>query len=600
MITGKLGNIIAFLPDNPGIYQFIDKSGNIIYVGKAKNLKKRVSSYFSASKKSNYKTEVLVRKIDDIKCVIVENESDALLLENNFIKKYLPRYNVLLKDDKTFPWICIKNERFPRVFLTRRLEKDGSGYFGPYTSAVMVRTLLNLVRQLYNLRNCKYNLSKENIEKGKYKICLEYHLGNCKGPCENLQTEEDYESSIKQIRQILKGNLQNVIYYLKDLMKQYAAGYKYEEAELIKKKIEVLEKFKSKSTVVNANINNIDVFSMVNEENVAYVNYLKVINGAIIQSHTIEMVKRIEEKKEELLSFAIVEIRERLKSDSNEIILPFKLDVNFNNVKKVVPRKGDKKKLLELSYRNAKNYQLERIRQKADNKTDNRTEKLLFTLKEDLRLKDLPYHIECFDISNIQGSDSVASCVVFRNTKPSKKEYRHFIIKTVSGINDFASIGEVVYRRFKRLSEDNEPLPQLVIIDGGKGQLNAALKSLQTLDIKEKPRLIGIAKRLEEIYFPGDSIPLYLNKNSQSLKVIQNIRNEAHRFGIAFHRNRRIKSALKSEIDNIPGIGDKTAQKIMDRFNDMSAVKDAGLEQLIDIIGEKKARIVYNFFRQFL
>ncbi len=600
MITRKLGNIIAFLPDKPGVYQFIDKSGNIIYIGKAKDLKKRVSSYFSASKKSNYKTEVLVRKIDDIKCVIVENESDALLLENNFIKKYLPRYNVLLKDDKTFPWICIKKERFPRVFLTRKPEKDSSEYFGPYTSAVMVRTLLNLIRQLYNLRNCKYKLSKENIEKGKYKICLEYHLGNCKGPCENLQTEEDYESSIKQIRQILKGNLQNVIYYLKDLMRQYAAEYKYEEAELIKKKIEVLEKFKSKSTVVNANINNIDVFSMVDEESIAYVNYLKVIKGAIIQSHTIEMVKRIEEKKEELLSFAIVEIRERLKSDSSEIILPFKLDVNFSNVKKVVPRKGDKKKLLELSYRNAKNYQLERIRQKTDNKTDNRTERLLITLKEDLRLKDLPYHIECFDISNIQGSDSVASCVVFRNTKPSKKEYRHFIIRTVSGINDFASIGEVVYRRFKRLIEDNEPLPQLVIIDGGKGQLNAALKSLQTLEIKEKPGLIGIAKRLEEIYFPGDSVPLYLNKNSQSLKVIQNIRNEAHRFGIAFHRNRRIKSALRSEIDNIPGIGDITAQKLMDRFNDMSAVKNAGLEQLIDIIGEKKAKVVYNFFRQFL
>ena len=597
MIPDKLGNIIFFLPDKPGVYQFIDKSGNIIYIGKAKDLKKRVSSYFTGSKKTDFKTKILVSKIDDIKYVIVENESDALLLENNFIKKYLPKYNVLLKDDKTYPWICIKKERFPRVFLTRRVEKDGSEYFGPYTSAIMVRTLLNLIRQLYKLRNCKYNLSKENIEKGKYKICLEYHLGNCKGPCENLQTEEDYDSSIKQIRQILKGNLQNVIFYLKDLMQQFAAGFKFEEAELIKKKIEALEKFKSKSTVVNANIKNVDVFSMVDEEDIAYVNYLKVVKGAIIQSHTIEMIKRIEENKEELLSFAIVEIRERFKSNSNEIILPFKLDVNFHNVKKAVPKKGDKKKLLDLSFRNTKNYQLERLKQKADYKTDKRAERLLYTLKEDLRLKELPYHIECFDISNLHGSETVASCVVFRNTRPSKKEYRHFIIKTVTGINDFASIEEVVYRRFKRLIEDNNPLPQLVIIDGGKGQLNAAFKSLETLEVAEKLRLVGIAKRLEELYFPGDPIPLYLNKNSQSLKLIQNIRNEAHRFGITFHRNRRLKSALKSEIDNIPGIGNKTIQKLMDKFGNAGAVKSAGLEQLIDIIGEKKAKAVYDFFR---
>jgi excinuclease ABC subunit C len=598
VIKEKLGNIIALLPDKPGIYQFIDKSGNIIYIGKAKNLRKRVSSYFTASKKTSYKTEVLVRKIADIKHVIVENESDALLLENNFIKKYLPRYNVLLKDDKTFPWICIKNERFPRVYMTRRLEKDGSEYFGPYTSALMVRTLLNLVKQLYNLRNCKYNLSEENINKGKYKVCLEYHLGNCKGPCENLQTEQDYNSSIKQIRQILKGNLQHVINYLNDLMKQYASGYQFEEADLIKKKTEVLEKFRSKSTVVSLKINNIDVFSLVDEENVAYVNYLKVVKGAIIQSHTIEMVKRIEENREELLSFAIVEIRERLKSDSGEIIVPFKMDVDFKNAKTVVPIKGDKKKLLELSYRNARNYQYEKTRQKADYKADKRTDILLNTLKQDLRLKELPYHIECFDISNIQGADTVASCVVFRNSKPSKKEYRHFIIKTVSGINDFASMGEVVFRRFKRLTEENESLPQLVIIDGGKGQLNAALKSLKTLELKQKTVFIGIAKRLEEIYFSGDPVPLYLNKNSQSLKLIQSIRNEAHRFGIEFHRNRRIKSSLKSEINNIPGIGDKTIQKLLQRFNDMNAIKNAGLEQLADVIGEKKANIVYEYFRR--
>jgi excinuclease ABC subunit C len=598
LISEKLRNIIKALPGRPGIYQFFDKSGNIIYIGKAKDLKKRVSSYFTISKKSNYKTNVLVSKIENIKYVVVENESDALLLENNFIKKYLPRYNVLLKDDKTFPWICIKNEKFPRVFLTRRLEKDGSEYFGPYTSAMMVRTLIDLIRQLYKLRNCKFNLSEENIEKRKYKLCLEYHLENCKGPCENLQTEEDYDDSIKQIRQILKGNLQSVIYYLKNLMHQFASKYKYEEAEIVKKKIEILEKFKSKSTVVNPNIKNVDVFSMDDEENATYVNFLKIVNGAIIQSHSVELVKRIEEKREELLSYAIIEIRERLKSDSDEIILPIKPDISFNNIKITVPKKGDKKKLLDLSLRNARNYKLERERQKADSKVDSRIEKLLHTVKEDLRLKELPHHIECFDISNIQGTNPVASCVVFRNTKPSKKEYRHFIIKTVKGINDFASIEEVVYRRFKRLIEDEESLPQLVIIDGGKGQLSSALKSLRSLNIEDKLRLIGIAKRLEEIYFPGDSVALYLNKNSQSLKLIQTIRNEAHRFGITFHRSRRIKSALNSELNNIPGVGGRTMQKLIEKFGSINSLKKADLGQLIKVVGEKKARILFDFFRE--
>ena len=597
MSNDKIRNTIKAFPNKPGIYQFFDKAGNIIYIGKAKDLKKRVSSYFTTSKKVNYKTKVLVNKADNIKYVVVENESDALLLENNFIKKYLPRYNVLLKDDKTFPWICIKKERFPRVFLTRRLEKDGSEYFGPYTSAMMVRTLIDLIRQLYKLRNCKFNLSKDNIEKKKYKLCLEYHLENCKGPCENMQTEEDYDDSIKQIRQILKGNLHSVIIYLKNLMNQFATNYKFEDAEIIKKKIEILEKFKSKSTVVNPNIKNADVFSIVDDDNAAYVNFLKVINGAIIQSHSIELVKRIEENKEELLSFAIVEIRERLKSNSNEIILPFRPYMSFNNIKVIVPKKGDKKKLLDLSFRNARNYQLERARQKADYKPDSKLERLLHILKEDLRLKEFPYHIECFDISNTQGSNPVASCVVFRNTKPSKKEYRHFIIKTVKGINDFASIEEVVYRRFRRLMEDNESLPQLVIIDGGKGQLSSALKSLRTLNAEDKLRLIGIAKRLEEIYFPGDSVPLYLNKNSQSLKLIQNIRNEAHRFGITFHRNRRIKSAFNSEIDNIPGVGERTMQKLIEKFGNINAVKKAGLEQLTEVAGEKKGKVIFDFFR---
>jgi excinuclease ABC subunit C len=594
----KLRNIIKALPERPGIYQFFDKSGNVIYIGKAKDLKKRVSSYFTISKKTNYKTRVLVNKIDNIKYVVVENESDALLLENNFIKKYLPRYNVLLKDDKTFPWICIKNERFPRVFLTRRLEKDGSEYFGPYTSAMMVRTLIDLIRQLYKLRNCKFNLSEENIKKGKYKLCLEYHLENCKGPCENLQTEADYDETIKQIRQILKGNLQTVINYLKNLMDQFASKYKFEEAEIVKKKIEILEKFKSKSTVVNPNIKNVDVFSMDDEENVAYVNFLKIVNGSIVQSHSVELVKRIEEKREELLSYAIIEIRERLKSDSEEIILPLKPEISFNDIKITVPKKGDKKRLLDLSLRNARNYKLERDRQKADSKADSRAEKLLRTVKEDLRLRELPYHIECFDISNIQGAHPVASCVVFRNTKPSKKEYRHFIIKTVKGINDFASIEEVVYRRFRRLIEDDESLPQLAIIDGGKGQLGSAMKSLRALNIENKLRLIGIAKRLEEIYFPGDSVALYLNKNSQSLKLIQTIRNEAHRFSITFHRNRRIKSALDSELNSVPGVGEKTMKKLIEKFGSINSLKKADLEQLINVVGEKKARVIFDFFKE--
>jgi excinuclease ABC subunit C len=598
LIADRLRNIVKTLPVRPGIYQFLDKSGNIIYIGKAKDLKKRVASYFTGSKKINYKTRVLISKIDNIKYVVVENESDALLLENNFIKKYLPRYNVLLKDDKTFPWICIKNERFPRVFMTRRLEKDGSEYFGPYTSAMMVRTLIDLIRQLYKLRNCKFNLSEENIEKGKYKLCLEYHLENCKGPCENLQTEEDYNDSIKQIRQILKGNLQSVINYLKDLMRQFAGKYKFEEAELIKRKIEILEKFKSKSTVVNPNIKNVDVFSMDDEESVAYVNYLKIINGGIIQSHSVELVKRIEERREELLSYAIVEIRERLKSDSKEIILPFKPDIRFNDIKISVPKKGDKKKLLDLSLRNARNYKLEKERQKADNKVDSQIERLLRTLKEDLRLRELPRHIECFDISNTQGSNPVASCVVFRDTKPSKKEYRHFIIKTVKGINDFASIEEVVYRRFKRLIEDHESLPQLVIIDGGKGQLNSALKSLRALNIDDKLRMVGIAKRLEEIYFPGDSVALYLNKNSESLKLIQTIRNEAHRFGITFHRNRRLKSALDSELNNISGIGERTIKKLIEKYGSINSAKQAGLDQLINVVGKKKAELLFSYFKK--
>jgi excinuclease ABC subunit C len=590
----KLKYILSALPGKPGVYEFLDKYGNIIYIGKAKDLKKRVKSYFFVSKDENYKTSVLVNKIDDIKYVVVENESDALLLENNLIKRHQPKYNILLKDDKTFPWICIKKERFPRVFLTRKIEKDGSEYFGPYTSSMMVRTLVDLIRQLYSLRNCNYNLSKENIEKGKYKICLEYHLGNCKGPCENLQSEKDYNNTIKQIKQILRGNLQNVLTYLNKLMGRFASNYKYEEAELIKGKIKILEKFKSKSTIVNPKINNVDVFSIIDEGNTSYINYFKVINGAIIQSHNIEIVKHIEEERNEFFSLAIVQTRDRFESDSAEIIVPFKLDESFGNARIVVPQKGDKKKLLELSLRNARNYQRERNMHKGSKKTNINTDRILSGIKKDLRLKETPYHIECFDCSNIQGYDPVASCVVFKNAGPSKKDYRHFNIKIVKGINDVASVEEIVYRRYKRLMNENQPLPQLIIVDGGKGQLNAALRSIEKLNLKGKIALIGIAKKLENIYFPGDSIPLYFNKNSESLKLIQNIRNEAHRFGVTFHRKKRLKSILRSDIEEIPGIGCKTIKKLVEHFGHINAIETASLIQLIQIIGKSKAEILFK------
>lgn len=597
MVKSKTESIIDVLPGKPGVYQFLDKSGDIIYIGKAKDLRKRVKSYFSGSRKENYKTSVLVKKTDDIKYVIVENESDALLLENSLIKKYLPKYNVLLKDDKTFPWICIKNERFPRIFITRKVEKDGSVYFGPYTSAVMVRTLLDLIRQLYSLRNCNYNLTEDNIKSKKYKICLEYHIGNCKGPCDNLQSEEDYNSSIDQIKQIIKGNLHNVINYLKDLMTMLASNHKFEEAEMIKSKIEILEKYKSKSTVVNPKINNVDVFSIIDEKDSAYVNYLKVINGAIIQSHNIQIIKRIEEDLNDLLSLVIVQTRERFESDSEEIIAPFKPDITFKNATITVPRQGDKKRLLDLSLRNARNYQRVKNEQIENKTSEARANRILNILKKDLRLKEIPHHIECFDNSNIQGSNPVASCVVFRNAKPSKKDYRQFNVKTVKGINDAASTEEIVYRRYKRLIDEKQSLPQLIIVDGGKGQLNAALKSIEKLNLKGKIALIGIAKKLENIFFPKDPVPVFLNKNSESLKLIQNMRNEAHRFGITFHRNKRLKSVLNTELENIPGIGSKTIELLIEEFGDLNSIKTAGIKQLTSVVGSKKAEIIYNTFR---
>ncbi len=592
-----LKSLVSVLPDNPGVYLFFNEEGTVIYVGKAKNLKKRVSSYFNKTP-DNGKTRVLVKKIRDIKHVVVETEEDALLLENNLIKKYQPRYNILLKDDKTFPWIVIKNEPFPRVFQTRNIVRDGSLYFGPYTSGAMVRTLLDLFRHLFPLRTCNYNLSKENIEKKKFRVCLEYHIGNCKAPCIGAYNEIEYEKDIQQVKDILKGNISSVIKYLKELMKEYSLNLEFEKAEEIKKRIDTLSGYQSKSTVVNPKMSDVDVFSYIEDESAGYVNYLKVINGAIIQSHTMEFRKKLNESKDEILQMAVSEVKNRSKQLAKEILVPFRLSVMFSGSRFLVPKIGDKKKLLELSERNVKYYRLEKLKQIANSKKLTRDQRILETMKQDLRLKDLPVHIECFDNSNIQGHYPVAACVVFKNAKPAKKEYRHFNIKTVEGPNDFASMEEVVYRRYKRLLEEKKELPQLIIIDGGKGQLGAAMNSLRKLEIDEKIAIIGIAKRLEELFYPGDPVPLYLDKNSETLKVIQNLRNEAHRFGITFHRNKRSKDFVKLQLENIPGVGEKTIKTLYRKFGSFNKIKEATEEQLIMLLGKSKGKLVYAALKE--
>ncbi|WP_298792338.1 excinuclease ABC subunit UvrC [uncultured Allomuricauda sp.] len=585
---------ISALPNNPGVYQFYDTEGKILYVGKAKNLKKRVSSYFN--KKQEYgKTRVLVKKIDSIKHIVVATESDALLLENNLIKKLMPRYNVLLKDDKSYPWICIKKERFPRVFSTRKLIKDGSEYYGPYTSMKTVRTLLDLVRSLYPLRTCNYDLSEEKIAAGKYKVCLEFHLGNCLGPCEGLQSEEDYQKQIEDIRQIIKGNFKSSLQSFKTQMKELANQMEFEKAQRIKDKIEILENYQAKSTVVNPKINNVDVFTIISDETHAYVNFLQLSHGAIIRSHTMEIKKKLDETNEELLQLAITEIRQRFKSQSREIYLQFPVMVE-EDLKITLPKLGDKRRILELSERNARFFRQDRFKQIKITDPDRHTKRIMAQMKADLRLSSEPTHIECFDNSNIQGSDPVAACVVFKNGKPSKKEYRHFNIKTVEGPDDFASMEEVVFRRYKRLLNEDEPLPQLIVIDGGKGQLSSALKSLDILGLRGKIAIIGIAKRLEEIYFPEDPIPLYLDKKSESLKIIQQLRNEAHRFGITHHRNKRSKAAIDSELENIEGIGKKTAEQLLQQFKSVKRIKEATIESLAESIGMAKAKKIYKSF----
>ncbi|RYJ41493.1 excinuclease ABC subunit UvrC [Flavobacterium beibuense] len=586
---------IQTLPDSPGVYQYYDKEGKLLYVGKAKNLKKRVSSYFNKVHEVG-KTRVMVKKIVTIKHIVVPTENDALLLENNLIKKHQPRYNVMLRDDKTYPWLCIKNEPFSRIFSTRKMIKDGSEYFGPYTSFKTVHTLLDLIKELYPLRTCNYDLSAANIKSGKYKVCLEYHIGNCKGPCEGYQSLEEYQGNVNAVREILKGNFKESLKDFKKLMHQHAADMQFEEAQKIKDKIDVLENYQSRSTVFNPKISNVDVFTIVSDETMAYVNFIQVSHGAIIRSHTMEIKKKLDESDEELLELAVVELRERFGLRSREILLPFELDLG-DNVKVTVPKLGDKKQILDLSERNARFYRMDQLKQIKIVDPDRHTNRIMAQMKKDLRLPEEPRHIECFDNSNIQGTNPVSACVVFKDGKPSKKDYRHFNIKTVEGPNDFASMEEVVYRRYKRLMDENEPLPQLIIIDGGKGQLSSALKSLDVLGLRGKITILGIAKRLEEIFYPGDSVPLYLDKKSETLKIIQHLRNEAHRFGINFHRDKRSKGALQTSMESIPGIGEKTMVTLLKEFKSVKRLTAASEEDIAKVVGPSKAKKITEFYK---
>lgn len=593
-----LESLVRNLPHKPGVYQYFDDKGKIIYVGKAKDLRKRVGSYFTRINSESGKVQMLVRKIADIRVIVVETEQDALLLENNLIKKYMPHYNVALKDDKTYPWICIKKEPFPRVFSTRHVLRDGSQYFGPYANGKLMHTLLDLTRQLFPLRNCNLSLTPKNIAAGKFRVCLEFHLGNCKGPCAGLQSSEDYDQGIEGIRNIVKGNITMVSKQLRELMMEYAGRMEFEKAQLVKEKLELLDKFQSKSTVVNPAISDVDVFSIADSGLHAYVNYMKVMNGSIIQVHTIEMVKKLDETPEELLTLAITEIRQRFGSMSPEVILPFLPDYELPGVTYTVPRIGDKRKLLDLSERNVTYYRLERERQKEQVDPEHKLNRLMDTMMRDLRMTEPPLHIECFDNSNIQGTLPVAAMVCFKKGKPDKAEYRHFNIKTVEGPDDFASMEEVIYRRYRRLLDDERPLPQLIIVDGGKGQLSSALGSLEKLGLRGTIAIIGIAKRLEEIYYPEDPLPMYLDKKSETLRIIQQMRDEAHRFGITHHRKRREKAALSPQLTGIPGIGQSLNQKLLWRFKSVKRIREASLEELQDAIGKAKGKVVWEHFQK--
>jgi len=593
VISTSLKIELSTMPSEPGVYQFFNKEDKIIYIGKAKNLKKRIASYFQKNIGSR-KTKNLVKNIHEIKHIIVSSESDALLLENSLIKKYQPKYNILLRDDKTYPWIVIKKESFPRVLTTRRVEKDGSEYFGPFTNYKTVRTIMDIFSNLYSLRTCHYDLRQKNIIENKYKVCLEYHIGNCLGGCEGHQKEVDYNIYISNIRDFLKGNLSSSINYFKNEMKTASGSLHFEKAQKAKEKIELLENYQAKSTVVNSKLNNIDVFSIISDSSHAYVNHLQVAFGRIVRFHNVEIKKKLEETDKELLLMTLVNLREKFSSKNNTVISNIKFD-KILDLKFISPKAGDNKKLLDLSVRNATQFKIEKLKQVQIVDPERHTNRILNQMKIDLRLNEIPKHIECFDNSNIQGSNPVASCIVFKNSKPSKKDYRHFNIKTVEGPDDYASMEEVVFRRYKRMLDEKSVLPSLIIIDGGKGQLSSSIKALKKLKLENTIAILGIAKRLEEIFYPNDPIPLYLNKKSETLKVIQQMRNEAHRFAITFHRNKRSKQALTSSFDGIPGIGEKTKIALLKRFKSLKKIKETSLELLISEVGESKAKKLKEF-----
>lgn len=581
---------------HPGVYLFKNTEGQVIYVGKAIKLRNRLNSYFRENQIG--KTKILVSKIVDFDTVLVDSEADALLLENSLIKKYKPKYNILLKDDKSYPWICIKKERFPRVFSTRKVVKDGSEYFGPYTSVKMVRVLLELLKELFPIRTCNYNLSQNNIDAGKFKVCLEYHIKNCLGPCENHQSDESYAQDIEQIRSILKGNTKHVLSILEQRMRECSANFEFEEAHIWKQKWESLKEYSRKSTVVSAQIHNVDVFTIISDDKSAYFNFLKVMNGSIIQAYTAEIKKVLGESDTDILSRLIVSIRERFSSQSRLVLTNIPIHVSGLDFQINTPKRGDKLSLVELSEKNAKYYRAEKWKQIQQTDPEKHQNRILEQLKKDLRLPSVPTHIECFDNSNFQGTNAVSACVVFKNAKPSKKDYRHFLIKTVEGPDDYASMTEVVYRRYKRLLDENLPLPQLIVVDGGKGQLGAGVKALEQLGIYGQVAILGIAKRLEELYFPGDPHPLYLDKRSESLKVIQHMRDEAHRFGITHHRKRRVKGNLKSELHTVSGLGQKTIDLLFNTFGSVKGVKKATESELIDCVGKHRAKLIIEWRKE--
>lgn len=585
------------LPSEPGVYRYYDKNDQLLYVGKAKNLKKRVLSYFNKNL-SGYRIKIMVGKIQRLETTIVNSEYDALLLENNLIKEHQPFYNVMLKDDKTYPWICIKNEPFPRIFLTRTVIKDGSEYYGPYAKVRPAKVLLDTIKHIYKLRTCNLNLAPEKIAEGKYKVCLEYHIKNCAGPCEGLEEKQEYDEKIDAIRGIIKGDFRKAKDYLVNQMMKYATHLQFEDAQIVKERLDILEDYQAKNTVVNPNIDDVDVFGMTSDETAAYVNFFKIRNGNIIQSFTTEIKKVIEETDEDILEEALIEIRQKFGSDSKEVLIPFHLSVEIPNVKLIVPKVGDKKRIVELSEKNAKEYRLEKLKQVQIVDPERHTNRIMAEMQKLLRMPVEPRHIEGFDNSNIQGTNPVSACVVFKDGKPSKADYRIFHPKTVEGPNDFATMEEVIYRRYKRMLDEGENLPQLILIDGGKGQLSSAVKSLKLLGLYGRITIIGIAKRLEELYFPEDSVPLYLDKKSETLKILQRVRDEAHRFGVKHHRTRRKNSTIKSELDEIPGVGEKTVELLLSKLKSVKRIKEANLETLEEIIGKSKARIVHDFFNK--